>query len=165
VRIYLPATWTRLSELADSGRLGPAPLTGFAVTPGLREWYVEGTEEELEYAAMSEAANASLRLIDADPAVARRRVVVVAEVPPDGVRVRDELDRGVVELVAEVPIDAISAVHVDDQDAESIVAAAAAAIVAADLGDDAAQDVVDDAGGFELSWYATQELGALVELG
>ena len=44
------------------------------------------------------------------------------------------------------------------------MAAAAAAILRADLGDEAAQDAVDDAEGNELSWYATQELSALLEL-
>jgi hypothetical protein len=56
----------------------------------------------------------------------------------------------------------IASVHVDDADAEDSVAAAAAAIIAADLGDQAAQDRVDDAEGYELSWYATQELADLL---
>ncbi len=53
--------------------------------------------------------------------------------------------------------------HVDDQDAESAVASAAGAITAADLGDPPAQDVVDDAEGFELSWYASQEIEGVLE--
>jgi hypothetical protein len=43
------------------------------------------------------------------------------------------------------------------------VTAAAAAIAEADLGSDSAQDIVDDAEGFELQWYATQEIPALLE--
>jgi hypothetical protein len=58
----------------------------------------------------------------------------------------------------------IASVHMDDSEAEPAVAAAAAAITAADLGDDAAQDTVDDAEGHELSWYATQEIGAVLAL-
>jgi len=37
-------------------------------------------------------------------------------------------------------------------------------IDAADVGDTEAEDTVDDTEGFELAWYATQELGPLVEL-
>jgi len=36
--------------------------------------------------------------------------------------------------------------------------------MAADLGDWAAQDAVDDAEGYELCWYASQEIAAFVEL-
>jgi hypothetical protein len=163
VRVYLPASTPGLRALLDTGELGPAPLTAFAVTPGLREWYVDDELEELEYAAMSEAARASLRLLDADPAAARRRVVVALDAPDDDVEVRDDLDRGVVRLRTAVPLARIASVHVDDADAEDAVAAAAAAIIAADLGEQAAQDRVDDAEGYELSWYATQEVADLLD--
>ncbi|WP_375490709.1 DUF6912 family protein [uncultured Jatrophihabitans sp.] len=164
MRVYLPATTGVLHALLDDGEIGPAPLTAFAVTPGLREWYVDDDAEELEYAAMLEAARGSLRLVDADDAAARRRVVVAAEVPDSQVAVRDDVDRGVVHLAEPVPISAVASVHVDDADAEPTVAAAAEAIIAADLGDPGSQDTVDDAEGYELSWYATQEIGALLEL-
>ena len=81
MRVYLPATSTRLRQLHATGELGPAPLTAFAVTPGLREWYRDDDPEALEYAAMIEAARGSVRLIDADPVAARRRVVIAADMP------------------------------------------------------------------------------------
>ena len=65
-------------------------------------------------------------------------------------------------LTAPVALGAVASVHLDEADAESAVAAAAEAIIAADLGDAGAQDTVDDAEGFELSWYATQELAGLL---
>lgn len=164
MRVYLPATTQSLRTLVETGRLGSAPLTAFAVTPGLREWYVDEDEEELEYAAAVEAARASLRLLDTTPAAARRRVVVALDVPDAAVGVRDDLDRGVVRLAGSVGLPQVASVHMDDADAEAAVAAAAAAISAADLGDPDAQDVVDDAEGFELSWYASQEVGPLLEL-
>jgi hypothetical protein len=148
----------------ESGVIGPGPLTAFAVTPGLREWYVDDDPEELEYAAMVEAARGSLRLIDADPAAAARRVVIAADVPDAQVTVRDELDRGVVEVAEAVPMAAIASVHVDDAAAEATVRAAAEAVSAADLGDPGSQEKVDDAEGHELSWYATQEIGTFLEL-
>jgi hypothetical protein len=162
VRVYLPGTAATLRDLVADGVFGPAPLTAFAVTPGLREWYRDDDIEELEYAASVEAARASLRLLDQDPETVRRRVVVAADVADIAVEVRDDLDRGVVRLAAPVPMADIASIHIDDPDAETAVAAAAAAVVAADLGDDAAQERVDDAEGFELSWYATQELEALL---
>src|SRR5207245_8284249 len=73
MRVYVPATTVRLRDLESSGQLGAAPVTAFAVTPGLREWYVDDDVEALEYAALTEAARAALRLLDADPAAARRR--------------------------------------------------------------------------------------------
>jgi hypothetical protein len=162
VRVYLPATSTTLRGLASSGLLGPAPLTGFAVTPGLREYYLDEDIEELEYAAAAEAGRAALRLIAADPAAAKRRVVISADVAEGSLSVRDDLDRGVVRVEVDIPIGWCASVHADDADAEATVAAAAAQIDAADLGDPVAEEAVDDAEGFELSWYATQEIADLL---
>jgi hypothetical protein len=144
-------------ELLEQRRLEP-PLTAFAVTPGLREWYLDDDVEELEYAATLEAARSSLRLLDADPDAARRRMVVALDAADAEVQIRDDLDRGVVRLTGPVAVEHVASVHLDDADAEAAVAAAAQAIIAADLGDPAAQDAVDDAEGYELAWYATQEL-------
>ena len=47
MRVYLPATTQTLREMVDTGELGPAPLTGFAVTPQLQAWYRDGDTEEL----------------------------------------------------------------------------------------------------------------------
>ena len=65
MRVYLPGTAGTLRALLDSGEVAPAPLTGFAVTPALREWYLDDDIEALEYAALLEAARGSLRLLDA----------------------------------------------------------------------------------------------------
>lgn len=162
MRVYLPATSTTLSALLERGALD-RPLTGFAVTPGLREWYHDDDLEELEYAAMIEAARASLRLLDADPDAKPRRIVLAVEVPDESVAVRDDLDRGVVRVAEDVPLKAVASVHADDATAQDVVVLAAQAVNAADLGDPAAQDRVDDAEGFELSWYANQEIAALLE--
>ncbi|MDT4912707.1 MAG: hypothetical protein QOC66_1835 [Pseudonocardiales bacterium] len=164
MRIYLPATTTTLQALLDTGEVGPPPLTAFAITPGLREWYVDDDPESLEYAAMVEAARGSLRLLDADQAAARRRVVLAVDVPDQAVTVRDDLDRGVVEVAEAVPLAAVASVHVDDAEAEQTVAQAAEAMIAADLGDPGSQEKVDDAEGYELSWYANQEIAALLAL-
>lgn len=164
MRIYLPATFNLVQRLVTEGELGPPPLTAFAVTPGLREWYVDDDLDELEYAAAREAARASLRLIDADPTTPRRRVVLSADVADGDVVIRDDLDRGVVSLTSVLPLTAVACAHVDDEDAATAVAAAATAILEADLGDARAEEVVDDAEGYELSWYDRQELSLLAQL-
>ncbi|CAN5214271.1 hypothetical protein BH20ACT5_BH20ACT5_19680 [soil metagenome] len=163
-RVYLPATTTVLRALLDAGELGPPPVRAFAVTPALREWYAEADAEELEYAALADAARASLRMLDTDPGAARRRVVLAADVPEEAVRVRTDLDRSVVQLATAVALGQIAAAHVDTPEAESTVAAAASSVLEADLGSADAQFVVDEAEGHELAWYATQEIGPLLEL-
>ena len=162
MRVYLPATSTLLRLFSCSGVLDGLPLTAFAVTPGLREYYIDDDIEELEYAASADAARASLRMISMDPSAAHRRLVIAADVPDASVDVRDDLDRGVVRVRVEVPLSWCASIHADDADAESAVAAAAADIDAADLGDERAEAVVDDADGFELCWYATQEVDDLL---
>lgn len=162
MRVYLPATSNTLRLLVDSGAIGPAPLTAFAVTPDLREWYLDDDLEALEYAAFEQAARAALRMLDADDTAVRRRVVIAADAPDSTVTVRDDLDRGVVQVATPVRIADVASVHADDAEAEATVAAAAAAVVAADLGDADSRDAVDDAAGYELAWYATQEIRVLL---
>jgi hypothetical protein len=166
MRVYIPATLAMLQALVDSGELVPASGTAFALTPMLRESYATGDTEELEYAAMSEAARASLRLLaaelDDDPKAMARRVVVAADV--EGARLRPDLDDAAVTVPAVVPTTAIAAVHVDLAEAQDAVRAAAAVVDAADLGDPDAEFVLGDAEDHEMAWYATQELPFLLDL-
>jgi hypothetical protein len=158
--VYLPSTLTAArAVLAD--RQVPGGFA-FAVTPAVREWYARSDTEEMEYAALQAAARACLRLLDADPNAPRRRLVYAADVEDALVGVRDDLDRGVVEIGGPVPLSWVRAVHADDAAAEPDVAAAAAAILEADLGSDDAAFIVDGAEGHELLWYATQELPDLL---
>ncbi|HEY2766093.1 MAG TPA: hypothetical protein VGJ13_19095 [Pseudonocardiaceae bacterium] len=166
MRVYIPATLAMLQALVDSGELAPVSGTAFALTPMLRESYAAGDAEELEYAAMTEAARASLRLLsaelDGDPEVMARRVVVAADI--DGVRLRPDLDDAAVTLPGPVPITAIAAVHVDLAEAQEAVRAAAAVVDAADLGDPDAEFTLGDAEDHDMAWYAPQELSFLIEL-
>jgi len=166
MRVYLPSTLPRLARALAAGEIGPAPLSGYAVTPELREWYAEGDTEELEYAAMTAAARASLRLLAADRAenadVPPRRVVLAVEVPERAVQ-RDASagERALVQVNAPVLVRDVAAGHVDDEKAAEDVLAAVEALPAADAGDEDARFVVDGAEGHELLWYATQELADL----
>ncbi len=167
MRVYLPCTLPALARMLAEGELGPAPLTGYAVTPALIEWYVSGDTEELEYVALTEAARASLRMLMADRAdgvdVVGRRVVVAAEVPDHQVRTGSDLEeRARVRIETAVPPAKVAAVHVDDPSAAPDIDAAIAALPAADHGDDDARFTVDGAEAHELMWYATQEIPDLL---
>lgn len=166
MRVYVPATLSMLRGLVKTGELTPVGGTGFALTPALRESYATGDTEELEYAAMADAARASLRLLatelDTDPETMPRRVVVAADV--DDVTLRPDLDFAVVRLAGPIPMRMIAAVHVDTEEAERAVRDAAAVMDAADLGDPDAEFTLGDAEDHELSWYAPQELPFLLDL-
>ncbi|MER7081235.1 hypothetical protein SAMN02982929_06549 [Saccharopolyspora kobensis] len=162
MRVYLPATLPMLRQLAEDKQLQPLGGTAFALTPALRESYASGDTEELEYAAMREAARASLRLIAGEEKPEPRRVVISADV--DEVTLRPDLDHAVVKVSGPVQWKQIAAVHVDAAEAEDAVRAAAEVIDAADLGDPDAEFALGDAEDHELAWYAPQEVPFLLEL-
>lgn len=173
MRVYVPSTMDRLAAAYHAGEIGPAPMTAYAVTPALREWYVEGDEEELEYAALMRAARASLGLLAAAEQTVRaagdsmpggtpdgcRRVVLACEtgavLPQPG---GTELGEARLDLGTVVPWTAVAAVHVDSPDAEPVVAAAVRAWDAAQSGDEDAAFTVEASEGEELQWFATQEV-------
>jgi hypothetical protein len=163
MRVYIPTTLRLLSVACNAGEIGPAPLTAYAVTPALREWYVEGDDEELEYAAMAQAARASIGLLAADPGTARRRVVIAAEVsavpPADG---SVELGDARLELHVVIPWRLVAAAHVDAAQASAVVGKAADLWEAAADGDDNAVFALDSCEGEDLLWYATQEIPDLL---
>jgi hypothetical protein len=166
MRIYVPATWPMLRTLVKTGVLDPIGGTAFALTPGLREAYTSGDDEELEYAAMSHAARASLRLLAVEFGLGEettpaRRVVVSADL--DDVTLRPDLDDGAVRIAGAVPFESIAAVHVDTEEAEYAVRGAAGAVDAADLGDLDAEFLVGEAEDHDLAWYDPSEVAFLVE--
>lgn len=162
VRVYLPATLPALAALRRTGAVGPAPLTGHAVTPSLREWYAEGDDEELEYVAFTRAAQAALALLRLDEDAPRRRVVVSVDLPAAEVRQASaELGDSEVVLAAPVPRAAVAALHLDGADAEEAVAAAVEVVLEAAAGDPDAQFTVDGAEDHELEWYDVSELEQL----
>jgi hypothetical protein len=169
VRVYLPATTTVLQRLVDEGSL-PGPHTAFAVTPQLRAFYAvsdaEADNEELEYAALLAAARASLRLLDIDPLAARRRAVIAADVPDDAVAPMDDphVEPGAVRIEADIRLQHVASAHLDESDAEEDVRAAVNVVLEADLGSEDSQFLVDQAEGHELAWYATQEIGPMLDL-
>lgn len=144
MRIYLPSTFGAVARALAEGEFRGGPRAAYAVTPALRAEYGDD-EEELEYAALNAAADASLRLLAAAPEEPARRVVIAADLPdrvigPGAV----ESDSPAEVLVdAAIPLKRVAAAHVDEE--------AAALDIAAGRAPDR-----------ELLWYATQELRYLV---
>jgi hypothetical protein len=161
MRVYLPTTLARLAAAHSAGSFD-GPLDAHAVTGAVREWYVSGDLEELEYAAFTEAAEASLRLL-AGEGGPHRRVVVAADVPDGAVRPRpSELHRSAVTVASAVPLADVASVHVDEAEAQDVVAAAVRSLPAADAGDDDARFALDEAEATELLWYDVTEIPDLV---
>ena len=165
VRVYVPATVSMLRSFSSRADLTPAPglPTAHMVTPMLREWYVEGDEEELEYVAFTRAAQAALLLLRSDPAAPPRRVVLSTDVPAKSVsHAEPDLGSSLVRLLAPIRFDAVAAIHIDGVGAEEDVKAAAAVVAEALAGDPDAQFMVDSAEDHELEWYDVTEIDQLL---
>ncbi len=164
MRVYLPMTLPVLSAAQAAEVIAPAggqALLAHAVTPAIREWYIAGDQEELEYAALTEAAQASLQLLAVDPAAPSRRVVVAADVPDETVHPAAG-PRSAVTVDGKVPLAWIASVHVDEPEAQATVTAAVAALPAAGAGDDDAQFLLDEAEACDLLWYDVTEIPDLI---
>ena len=162
MRVYVPATFAALRRLAERRTLGAPPLFACAVTSDLREWYPGAGEEELDHVALTEAAQESMRLLAADPAETRRRVVLAVDVEPGAVTPDPAAGRVSVRVEADVPIADVVALHVDGTDAVASIEAAAHAYDAADRGDPEAAQLVRSLEDRELLWYGTQEINDLL---
>jgi hypothetical protein len=168
MRVYIPSTLPLLDAACHAAEVGPAPMTAYAVTPALREWYTQGDDEELEYAAMAQAAKASVGLLAADPSAPRKRVVIACEVaavpPADG---SVHLGDARLELHVVIPWTAVAAVHLDADSAVDVVAKAADLwdVARGDTANPDHEDAVfalESCEGEDLLWYATQEIPDLL---
>lgn len=166
MRIYIPATFAMLSQLAEAGHIRARSGYGFAVTPALQAAY-EGDEEELAALAFDDAALASIRLLaigdEAD--FPHRRVVISADVPDATATAADELGDAVVTLAPPtIAFDQVAALHIDAEASEAATAAAIEVIDAADLGDEDAELTVGDCLDNFMAWYDPSELQVLTQL-
>jgi hypothetical protein len=165
VRVYVGLPRSALAAARAAGELGPAPLGGHAVTPALRESYATADAEELEYVALTAAADSCLPLLAASPDEPRRRYVAACEVPDDAVAADPETGPSGVAVRVPVAWRDVKALHADDPAAAATIEAAAAAYAAAMAGDDDARFAVDEADGWELMWFATQEADDILGAG
>jgi hypothetical protein len=134
VRVYVPLAADGLAGLVGEGRI-VGPFRAHAVTAALVEAWPEADDDELEYAAMAAAGDASWALRgDAGPG---RRVVVAGDVPAVSPVPGD--DPTLVDVAADLPLKRVASAHVDVAD-----------VTEADLEDT------------DLAWFATQEIPGLV---
>lgn len=158
-RVYVPSAPRLLLDLMVSGGVGPVPLVGHAVTATMRSAYADTEVEDLEYLALSQAAQDSVALLGEDDPMRRVVVAVDAEdVLPIG-----EPEVTVVRVDQVVPLAKVAAVHIDDADAEGAVAEARGSWTAADDGAPDAVAVLERCRDHELGWWATQELPDLLD--
>jgi hypothetical protein len=164
MRIYFATTIPGLARAHADGvlRVDDGTVSAHGVTPALREWYVEGDVEELEFAAMGCAARDCLSLLASDPGASRRRVVVAADVADALVSPDNTAARSRVRVTGTVPMSSVVSVHVDEPEAGAAVSAAADALAAADGGDEEASFLVDGAEAHDLLWYDVSEIDHLV---
>ena len=170
--MYWPTTLGALSAL-QGDVLATGPVVAHAVTPALRDYYADADprdlEEELEFIAMTDAAEESLRLLAAAGGSARRVVLALEVAEPTGpVPERGAWtgpDRSRVGLRDDLLLTQLVSVHVDAEEAEADMRAAIAALPAADAGDEDARFTVESVEGHDLLWYDRSELSLLIAVG
>jgi hypothetical protein len=169
-RVYVPTTLAGLARAQEQGVLDPVgsgespgreAVPAHAVTGAVREWYVEGNLEELEYSALIDAAESSLRLLALEPHAPRRRVVVAIDVPETLVAPGGE-HRSSVRITGPVELSRVVSVHVDEVESEPTIAQAVDALALAADGDDDARFQLDEAEACDLLWYDISEIDDLI---
>jgi hypothetical protein len=111
-RIYLPMTPDDVRRLAAEREVGPSPLQAYAVTQRLeRSSAADLLEEELEYAALTEAVDRAARLQGSSVA---KRVVAAADVDPEWVAGVEDQGLAAVEITQPVPLRLVVSFHVDE---------------------------------------------------
>lgn len=135
-RIYVPLLPDAVRRLAAEREIGPAPVAAFGVTERIERADPTGQEEEWEYAALTEAAEAAALLQGTTVA---KRVVAAADVDPGTVSSdgsRESL--GAVTVSVGVALRQVVAFHVDEE--------------------------VGDQGMEDLLWYDATELDEVLRL-
>lgn len=166
IRVFVPVTAGDLRTLAAEGALPARTRSAHAVTDALRSSWPDGDDEEWSYAALLTAAQESVERMAEQPEEAgapRRRVLAVdvAEVvaSPDP----DAAETGV-GVAGALPLSAVDALHVDEEDAEPTISAAVRVLADAREAEDAetVARALEACLEHDLGWYATQELDQLV---
>ena len=112
-RIYVALLPDAVRRLAAEREIGPAPVAAFGVTERIERADPTGQEEEWEYAALTEAAEAAALLQGTTVA---KRVVAAADVDPGAVAAdgtRDSLAAVTVSTV--ISLRQVVSFHVDEE--------------------------------------------------
>lgn len=164
VRAYVPATWTDLAAVPETGVA--APRVAFIVDDAIRTLDPEGDEESWEFLAFVFAAQTSAVVVAADADLPARRVVISVDVPAGdlqpvtgpGAAPAGEAVPGRVVLAAAVPPTAVAAVHVDDAEGAAVLTRYRHELADRTLSDAAEQALLDT----DLAWYLPHELPDLL---
>ncbi|WKD57043.1 hypothetical protein CAPI_02345 [Corynebacterium capitovis DSM 44611] len=164
MRVYVPATFSMLVSLGDSGVLHARNGWAFAVTPELEAFFTDGDTEELEAIAFDEASRTSIRLLTAggEEDFPYRRAVVSADV--EEAVGHPDMGEAVVKLAGPIALDDVAAIHVDVAEAEDATRRAIDNIDAAELGDEDAELAVGDAQDNYMAFYDPSELALVLEM-
>lgn len=116
-RIYLPLSRTTLRRLAEAQALEGTALTAFAVTQHLERAHPGADEEELEFLALGDAAEAALVLREPGD----RLLLAAADVEPEWVQSHSAPGGPVseVRITETVPKRRIVSFHVEPDGADS----------------------------------------------
>ena len=90
MRVYVPATVDMLWQLNESGELTARSGYGFMVTPAVRDFFIEGEEEDFSEYVFDDASRASLRLLATGEVekFPHRRVVISIDLPDSAITYR-----------------------------------------------------------------------------
>ena len=112
-RIYLPLLPDAVRRLAAEREIGPAPVAAFGVTGRVERADPTGAEEEWEYAALTEAAEAAA---DLQGTTVAKRVVAAADVDPGSVSPDGSRDAlAAVTVSTPVSLRQVVSFHVDEE--------------------------------------------------
>ncbi|QNN53600.1 DUF6912 family protein [Nocardioides mesophilus] len=161
-RVFVASSYAALDELLgvraanrDDVAVLAAGGPAHAVTEALRGEYPDADDEELEYLALTAAAQASVpRVGEGGPF---RRMVLALDA--DGAQPAGSEDPTAVTVGARLLLSDVAAVHVDSDDAAPDVFAARRAHVA---GGEDAEELLVRCLDHELGWYAATELAEVL---
>jgi hypothetical protein len=112
-RIYVPLLPDAVRRLAADREIGPAPVAAFGVTERVERADPTGLEEEWEYAALTEAAEAAALLQGTSVA---KRIIAAADVDPGTVSsdgTRESI--AAVAVAGPVSLRQVVSFHVDEE--------------------------------------------------
>ncbi len=140
MRVYIPVTFVGLKRATSSGVLPTSGARAHLLPVAAAD------TETAEYEALRHAAHDSLDSLRSEPEAARRRAVVVANVPEEWTEPEPD---GSVLLNRRVPVDRFLAVYADSPDSAGDVVKAL----------NGKKSPIDETA---LLWFARQELTELV---
>ena len=160
-RVYVPTTLSGLHGFLDAGSV--EATVGYAVTPALREWYVEGDARRAGVRSRRRGGPRLAAAAASRPSRARR-VVLAVEVADGAARPAPDMDRAAVRLSGAVPCRPSTPPSSTTRPLRTTYAGLWPRWPQPTRATRTPRFMVDAVEDHELGWYAVQELSALVAL-